>query len=433
MNRRISTMIMAMMVIMAMVLGACADTGQDDTGGGFGEPGTNETAVGEPGLDTTPNILEPTEEILETESVVTLEPTLEPTATEAMLETTPTLQPLETEAATPTITAGGGDVLPTTGRVVPVRLTVIEGQSIKSLDGEILGSIEDVLIDLSTRRIEYIAVDATDVLNVADPDGLILIPWDTVVYSADGTFSGANLGAAGEITGTQTLTGTEVMTDTTGTGATGAVGTPTVFYTTVGVDMVEAAPAILQDEIGNVTGPNWTEGWDAEFTDYWDPILADQTAVGEMDTTGTVTGTEMMTGTQTMTGTTDMNANMALSGVITADNLLGMNVQTESGETLGEIEEAIVDAASGRIQFVIVTAGEILGLGGKDVPVPLQALSGNPADEAFTFTAPITEESFEELPDFELEEMTDEELSNWHQLMNDYWNTQWPDLELNTP
>lgn len=418
MKKGFSTLLMTLLVVMALTLGACAGAEQQEgTGDGFGQPGENETAVLEPDLDAT-EPMDAADELPETEPVITLEPTIEPTATEAMLESTPTMtvEPAETQAA-------GGEVLPVTGLVVPIRLSFLDGQSIMTMEGEILGAIQDTLIDLGDQQIQYLVVEPTDVINPIEPDGWLLIPWEAVVYSADGL----HMNATSTMTTTQTVTSTVPMTPATGAGATDAIGTPTVFFTLVGVDVIESAPVIFPDEIPNVTGPNWTEDWDGEFTAYWDPIVLSLRPAGEIE------ATETMTGTETMTDTLNMETSQALSGLITGDALLDVAVQDQNGETLGEIEEAIVDVTSGQVEYVIITAGEILGLGGKDVPVPLEALSGTSADGSFTFTAPITEETFDDLPDFELEDMTVETLNQWHQQITEFWDLHWPDQQDPSP
>ena len=412
MLRKMLALLAALLLLMALMLSACTGSGADDAGGETGE--------------TTEEVLGSTE-MVETEPVVTLEPTVEATATAMPATATATLQPTVEPTAAVTDTIGEGAVLPQTGQIAPFRLTLLDGQSIKSMNGEILGVIEEALIDLGTQRIQYIAVDPTDVLNVTVPDGWILIPWDAVVYSPDGIAPQPTE----VMTNTQTMTDTMTMSDTIQTDA-AAVGSPTVFFTTFQVDVIESAPSLLPDEIQTISGPNWTSGWDAQLKNYWDPILASQRTPGTLEDGQTLTGTlpltntAALTGTQSLTATTTTTeslgiANQALTGLMTGNDLLGLEVQDQNGERLGEIEEVILDASSGKIEFAILATGEILGLGGKETPVPMSILNGSSADEFFIFTLPVTEELFNDLPDFELENMSPEDWNNWRQQLSEYW------------
>ena len=59
---------------------------------------------------------------------------------------------------------------------------------------------------------------------------------------------------------------------------------------------------------------------------------------------------------------------------IRASQLIGMNIQNSRGETVGEIEDIVLDADSGRIRYAAVSYGGFLGVGDKLFAVPFSAL-----------------------------------------------------------
>jgi sporulation protein YlmC with PRC-barrel domain len=62
-----------------------------------------------------------------------------------------------------------------------------------------------------------------------------------------------------------------------------------------------------------------------------------------------------------------------------AEEILGMSVVSRDGENLGEIQDLKIDTRTGRINYVTVQKGGVMGIGGQEgIPVPL---------EAFQFTA----------------------------------------------
>lgn len=56
-------------------------------------------------------------------------------------------------------------------------------------------------------------------------------------------------------------------------------------------------------------------------------------------------------------------------------NLMGANVKSSDGQSLGEIEDIVMNPNTRQIQFAIVGKGGFLGMGEKRVPVPWQSVS----------------------------------------------------------
>lgn len=68
----------------------------------------------------------------------------------------------------------------------------------------------------------------------------------------------------------------------------------------------------------------------------------------------------------------EMKAGSSMSQ--SAKDILGMSVVSQNGETLGEIQDIKLDTSSGRINYVTVQKGGVMGIGGQEgIAVPLEA------------------------------------------------------------
>ena len=65
---------------------------------------------------------------------------------------------------------------------------------------------------------------------------------------------------------------------------------------------------------------------------------------------------------------------MAESSMFTKDQLVGLAVVDRNGANVGEIKDVSLNARTGRINFVTLAEGGMLGIGEKRFAVPLEAL-----------------------------------------------------------
>ncbi len=61
------------------------------------------------------------------------------------------------------------------------------------------------------------------------------------------------------------------------------------------------------------------------------------------------------------------------AATIRASEFIGMNIQNSKGESVGEINDLVLDAGSGKVRYAAVTYGGFLGLGSKMFAVPFEA------------------------------------------------------------
>lgn len=70
-----------------------------------------------------------------------------------------------------------------------------------------------------------------------------------------------------------------------------------------------------------------------------------------------------------------------------AKKLMGLSVVSQQDEKIGEIQDIMLDIQSGRITFVTLSKGGVLGIGGEEgIAVPLEALRFDPAAGQATLT-----------------------------------------------
>ncbi|OGR19915.1 MAG: hypothetical protein A2X81_02675 [Desulfobacterales bacterium GWB2_56_26] len=64
----------------------------------------------------------------------------------------------------------------------------------------------------------------------------------------------------------------------------------------------------------------------------------------------------------------------SMSQAQSAEEILGMSVVSRDGENIGEIQDIKLDTRTGRVNYVTVQKGGVMGIGGEEgIPVPLEA------------------------------------------------------------
>ena len=71
-----------------------------------------------------------------------------------------------------------------------------------------------------------------------------------------------------------------------------------------------------------------------------------------------------------------------------ANTLLGNDVCNKDGEDLGDIKEFMIDMASGKVAYAVLSFGGVLGLGDKLFAVPWAAMALDTVNKRFTLDVP---------------------------------------------
>jgi sporulation protein YlmC with PRC-barrel domain len=108
--------------------------------------------------------------------------------------------------------------------------------------------------------------------------------------------------------------------------------------------------------------------------------------------------------------------------MILASRLLGQEVESADQESIGSIDDFIMDINTGNVLFALVRHGGFLGIGTETVAVPLQALSVAPDFDNLILN--VTEAEFETWPDIEIDNTWPTGLgTGWEQQVGAFWET----------
>ena len=85
-----------------------------------------------------------------------------------------------------------------------------------------------------------------------------------------------------------------------------------------------------------------------------------------------------------------------------ASELIGKSVTNQQGEELGELQEIVFDK-QGKINYIILSKGGVLGMGGELIPIPWQA--ANARVEQDSLTVSLDKQKLSEAPNIKEGEM----------------------------
>lgn len=85
--------------------------------------------------------------------------------------------------------------------------------------------------------------------------------------------------------------------------------------------------------------------------------------------------------------------------LLSGTSIIGTDVKNLAGEDLGSIKDLMVDTASGKVDYVVLSFGGFLGMGDKYFAVPWNSFSVDTKEEVFILD--IAKERLEEAPGFD--------------------------------
>ncbi|HJT88558.1 MAG TPA: PRC-barrel domain-containing protein [Bryobacteraceae bacterium] len=99
--------------------------------------------------------------------------------------------------------------------------------------------------------------------------------------------------------------------------------------------------------------------------------------------------------------------------VMPAGGLMGERVRNSAGDSLGKVEEIMLDVPTGRIAYAVLSFGGALGIGKKLFAVPWEALTLN--DREHEFVLNVDKQTLEDAPGFDKE--------NWPDMADPAWGS----------
>ena len=102
-----------------------------------------------------------------------------------------------------------------------------------------------------------------------------------------------------------------------------------------------------------------------------------------------------------------------------ADTLMGEDVYNRQEEDLGDIKEIMLDMATGRVAYAVLSYGGFLGMGNKLFAVPWKALTLDTANKRFVLD--VAQERLESAPGFDKDQWPDMADTTWAKEVHDYY------------
>jgi sporulation protein YlmC with PRC-barrel domain len=91
----------------------------------------------------------------------------------------------------------------------------------------------------------------------------------------------------------------------------------------------------------------------------------------------------------------------SMTNELYASRLIGANVKNAQGESVGKIDELVIDPQEARIKAAIVSVGGLLGIGAKSVAIPWNKVTmGSGADRSDIVVA-MGKEELEQAPSWQ--------------------------------
>ena len=111
------------------------------------------------------------------------------------------------------------------------------------------------------------------------------------------------------------------------------------------------------------------------------------------------------------------------AALMSASTLTGFNIVNLAGETLGDVEELMVDLAHGTVAYAVMSSGGFLGIGEKLFAIPWRALRLDSERRAFVLD--VQKSHFDNAPGFESTHWPTQLNGGeaWHRDVHDYYQT----------
>ncbi len=90
------------------------------------------------------------------------------------------------------------------------------------------------------------------------------------------------------------------------------------------------------------------------------------------------------------------------SNIFSLKDLKNKKVTNRDGDSLGHIDELVLDLQTGQMAYLLLASGGFLGIGEKYVPVPPNALTYNP--RAGSYQMDVTKDQLKNAPHIEMKD-----------------------------
>jgi len=107
-----------------------------------------------------------------------------------------------------------------------------------------------------------------------------------------------------------------------------------------------------------------------------------------------------------------------------ASEIIGLNVKDRTGEQLGEVEDIVI-GKDGRVQYIIISHGGVLGIGENMVPIPYKTAEVDVEQDAIVLKN-VDKQMLEKAPNFSDEDWANIGEPAFEQKVNSYYGQEKP-------
>jgi sporulation protein YlmC with PRC-barrel domain len=255
---------------------------------------------------------------------------------------------------------------------VPTRINVTSADEILDEDvldsqGEEIGEIEYLMIDLQSGTVRYAIIETEDDDQLLmEEENLSGIPWSALEFDESGEEG---------------------------------------YILNMSREQFMQAPKVTEEGIAELTKPLVI----SQIYDYYlKPTDATEDATAQEDASEEASQAEAQPQAGQEEGANNLPYMLVDRNIIsmvlpaelkTANQVVGTDVENILGETVGEIDQMVIDADHGQVAYVLLAKGGFLGFGEEWLPVPFGALNWSQDEKNFTLNLAEPElQKMESLP-----------------------------------
>jgi sporulation protein YlmC with PRC-barrel domain len=101
--------------------------------------------------------------------------------------------------------------------------------------------------------------------------------------------------------------------------------------------------------------------------------------------------------------------------------LKGLHVRNSKGENIGTVDDLVVNVADGRVQYMALSVGGVLGIGDKLFAVPFREFKFNHGKDEMFFVLDVPKEKLDKAPGFDKSHWPDFADPQWRMKIDKYY------------
>ncbi|MGD9724487.1 MAG: PRC-barrel domain-containing protein [Pirellulales bacterium] len=120
------------------------------------------------------------------------------------------------------------------------------------------------------------------------------------------------------------------------------------------------------------------------------------------------------------------NSKILVAKAFRTSALTGLNVRNMQGEKLGTVNDLVVDISTGKISYVALSVGGVLGVGDKLFAVPYSEMKFDHGTDEMFFVLDMSKEKLEAAPGFNQADWPDFADPHWSDQIDKYYRESRP-------